>query len=507
MIANSGHDENGKTSGGKAGDQTGTEWQVQAWYNRPWTHVIRFEARIGRMIATLAEEAAANDLIGYDQGQRLTFWVELHSAGFHPAWIKKACEADCSAGVLAIVKAAGYLLGDEKLKAIPPSGYTGDMRNILTEAGAVCSTDPKYLTSDRYLARGDILLNEGHHTAINLSTGSEVPVVITSEQLAAEEDRVNEQIRRGGYRYGDSHTLPPCADHVTSCDRGAVAWPLWNLGETDQPKGGITVLNMENYLLRWGFKKNVHMSNVKDGHIVLMRQINTSSPTAAWHTYYVIRRSGDKVVKYDYGSQQRINDGGRFTAPIDEWADKVFYCSFYLPDAHPSYTFTPEPVFKGTRSASAYLLTELLKADGYKGVIKDGKVQPLEVNFDWTRGDMTALAYYRADRARNGATSMVNDGSDAGEANTPVWEDILGGPLPFEAKEIPTKEANGSSVLLCQKIMRARGIKGADGKALELDGVYGANTDAAVRKYQKARGFQQTGIVTADLWRDMLGGI
>ena len=35
MISNCGHDENGRYSGGKAGDQTGTEWRVINWYNRP----------------------------------------------------------------------------------------------------------------------------------------------------------------------------------------------------------------------------------------------------------------------------------------------------------------------------------------------------------------------------------------------------------------------------------------------------------------------------------------
>lgn len=508
MISNSGHDENGKISGGRAGDQTGTEWQVQAWYNRPWTHVIRFEPRIARMIASLAEEAAANDRIGYDQIQRTTFWDQLKVSGYHPAWIRTACEADCSAGVLSIVKAVGYLLGDDELKAVDQNGYTGNMREILTAAGAVASSDPKYLTSDNYLARGDILLNEGHHTAINLSTGSEVPVVITSEQQAEEEDRVNEMIRHGGYTYGDSKTLPPCADHFVACDRGDSAWPLWNLGFTDQPNGGITVLNMEAYLRKWGFAKNVDEKAVTDGHIVLMRQLNTSSPTAAWHTYYVIRRSGDKVVKYDYGSQQRINDGGRFTAPINEWSDKVFYCSFYLPEGHPSYKFSPSPLSKGSKNASAYLMTEILKARGYRGVKdKDGAIQPLELNFEWTRGDMTALAYMKADRARNGATILVNDGFDAGEAGPVAWKDVLGSDLPFEAKELPTKEQEGTSVLLCQEILRARGIKGADGKQLALDQKWGTNTESAVMKYQKARGRSMTGIVDADLWKDLLGGI
>lgn len=41
LISNSGHDENGKYSGGKAGDQTGTEWALIPWYNRPWKCVLR----------------------------------------------------------------------------------------------------------------------------------------------------------------------------------------------------------------------------------------------------------------------------------------------------------------------------------------------------------------------------------------------------------------------------------------------------------------------------------
>ena len=41
MISNSGSDENGKYSGGQAGDQTGKEWQIRSWYNRPWNYVLR----------------------------------------------------------------------------------------------------------------------------------------------------------------------------------------------------------------------------------------------------------------------------------------------------------------------------------------------------------------------------------------------------------------------------------------------------------------------------------
>ena len=48
MISNCGHDERGKYSGGKAGDQTGTEWQVINWYNRPWKCVLRHPKDTGK---------------------------------------------------------------------------------------------------------------------------------------------------------------------------------------------------------------------------------------------------------------------------------------------------------------------------------------------------------------------------------------------------------------------------------------------------------------------------
>jgi peptidoglycan hydrolase-like protein with peptidoglycan-binding domain len=79
-----------------------------------------------------------------------------------------------SSNILAICKAVGYLTGNAKMKAIDENGYTGTMVRILTAAGAVCLRDSKYLTSDKYLKRGDILLNEQHHTAINLTNGSAI---------------------------------------------------------------------------------------------------------------------------------------------------------------------------------------------------------------------------------------------------------------------------------------------------------------------------------------------
>lgn len=173
MISNSGHDENNGYRGGRAGDQTGGEWQVRTWYNRPWNCVLRYpDQKVGDLIADLSRQAANNNNVGYDQNERMSYWNALKNAGYYPKSIRVKCEADCSSGVLANVKAAGYLLNIQKLKEINPDGWTGSMRAQLTAAGFKALTASKYLTSDRYLLPGDILLNEKSHTAVNLDAGS-----------------------------------------------------------------------------------------------------------------------------------------------------------------------------------------------------------------------------------------------------------------------------------------------------------------------------------------------
>ena len=173
MISNCGHDENNRYRGGKAGDQTGTEWRVINWYNRPWNCVLRHpDAKVRKMIASMAKAAAVNNKIGYDQSERYTFWEHLKASNYDPAQITIACEADCSSGVAAIVKGAGYRLGNEKMKNVSIYLYTGNMRAGLKAAGFEVLTDSKYLTSDAYLLEGDILLNDNAHVATNLTTGS-----------------------------------------------------------------------------------------------------------------------------------------------------------------------------------------------------------------------------------------------------------------------------------------------------------------------------------------------
>lgn len=170
-ISNSGSDEHGNYKGGSAGDQTGREWQVRDWYNRPWNCVLRHpDPEVRACLADLATKAANNNRIGYDQYQRQTYWNELQKVNYDPSKITVPCEADCSAGVIANVKAAGYLLGRPELQQVSCT-YTGNMRAGMTAAGFDCLTDPKYLTGSSYLVAGDILLNDKHHTATAVTNG------------------------------------------------------------------------------------------------------------------------------------------------------------------------------------------------------------------------------------------------------------------------------------------------------------------------------------------------
>lgn len=219
MISNNGKDENGKYHGGKAGDQTGHEWEIRTWYNRPWDCVLRAPTKeVASKLNELSIKSAKNDNIGYDQWQRLTYWTELAKVGYDPAKITTKCESDCSSGVLANVKAVGYLLDDEKLKNVDQNGYTGNMKPILTKAGFKVLTDPKYLTSEKHLEPGDILLNVKSHTAVYVEEpkpqGDPAPAKKSVNEIADEviagkwgngDDR-KRKLEAAGYNYSEVQT-------------------------------------------------------------------------------------------------------------------------------------------------------------------------------------------------------------------------------------------------------------------------------------------------------------
>lgn len=172
MLSNCGHDERWCYTGGMAGDQNGTEWQIMPYYDYPWNVMIRHpNPTIRHWMGDQARAAALNNFVGYDQGQRGTFWVNLADSDYDAAQITVMCEADCSSGVLSIAKAAGYHFDIPEMQSINQWGTTWTEPEILEAAGFEIHREGKYLRSGVYLDNGDILLNTNYHTAFNITRG------------------------------------------------------------------------------------------------------------------------------------------------------------------------------------------------------------------------------------------------------------------------------------------------------------------------------------------------
>ena len=177
MAVRIGHasiDENGNATGGKAGDQTGKELCTRDWYTKGWNVLLRpLRSGLAEKSAAAMEEACANPSIGYDQSGRNTLYQKAKAAGFRLEAIDTACECDCSSlvHVCAIAGGANLTYGS--------NGYTTRtmVREFINSGDYVKLTDSKYLDSDKYLKRGDILVKEGSHTVMVLDNGSGVEVV------------------------------------------------------------------------------------------------------------------------------------------------------------------------------------------------------------------------------------------------------------------------------------------------------------------------------------------
>lgn len=183
LIGHASIDEKGKTKNGVAGDQTGREVCTREWYNNKWTYVLRCKDSIlAEIMASSCEKACKNICIGYDQNQRNTLRTQLIKANYDMAKINAPCECDCSSLMTVCAECAGIAIPYSYANA--PT--TSTMRKAFVSTGFFdVLTNSKYLTSDKYLKRGDILVKEGHHTAMVLGDGPSTEQNTQSVQGAA----------------------------------------------------------------------------------------------------------------------------------------------------------------------------------------------------------------------------------------------------------------------------------------------------------------------------------
>lgn len=168
-IGHASIDENKKIKGGVAGDQTGGEVCTRLWYNKSWSFLLRpASAELTEKSAKACEAACENMNIGYDQNQRNTLYTQARKTGFDLSKITTPCECDCSSlmHVCALAGGANITYGSNGAATI-------NMKSRFTANGEYkVLTDKKYLTSDKYLKRGDILVSPGSHTVMVLENGS-----------------------------------------------------------------------------------------------------------------------------------------------------------------------------------------------------------------------------------------------------------------------------------------------------------------------------------------------
>lgn len=168
-IGHASKDENSKIKNGSAGDQTKGEVCTRTWYNKGWQVVLRPKNQaLAEKSAYACEKGCVNNKIGYDQNQRNTLYKYAKAVGFDLSKIMTNCECDCSSfmQVCAIAGGANLSYGS--------NGYTtSTMVNAFVKSGDYEKlTDSKYLTSDKYLKRGDILVRAGSHTVMVLENGA-----------------------------------------------------------------------------------------------------------------------------------------------------------------------------------------------------------------------------------------------------------------------------------------------------------------------------------------------
>ena len=178
MIGQASIDERNGISGGQAGDQSGKELNTRSWYSNGWTLCLRFKDRQkAQKCAEVAKALISGNRVGYDQSQRNTLRAELKKVGWNPDKLTTPCETDCSAFAAVCAEAAGVKMEPTYTGGNAPATF--QMRDKWRLTGEFeLLTDSKYLTSDRYLMTGDVLVNEARHACVVLNDGALAPQTV-----------------------------------------------------------------------------------------------------------------------------------------------------------------------------------------------------------------------------------------------------------------------------------------------------------------------------------------
>ena len=151
--------ETGKIHG-EAGDSTSKEVCIRSWYKNSWHTVLRpIDEKVAEKMAVACEAGCLNNKIGYDQYQRNTLRTQAKAVNWDLSKITVPCECDCSSFMSVCAECAGI--------DIPYNGGTAPSTRTMVDAFKSTGEfkllqESKYLLSDEYLKRGDVLVKNGH---------------------------------------------------------------------------------------------------------------------------------------------------------------------------------------------------------------------------------------------------------------------------------------------------------------------------------------------------------
>lgn len=163
-------DESGKLIGGQAGDQTGQEVAVEAWYrhDKGWVVIRAKDAAVRERIAQCMEAACTNNNIGYDQSTSWDLYDKAKQYGWDCSKVNTPVETDCSSLVRVCV---AFAIG----KDVP--WFSTANQVLVLDATKLFDviTDTSVTNHDTALKRGDILCTRTQgHTVVALDNGSAV---------------------------------------------------------------------------------------------------------------------------------------------------------------------------------------------------------------------------------------------------------------------------------------------------------------------------------------------
>ena len=222
-LAQASIDENGKITGGVAGNQTGAELNTRATYSsssNPWWSVIPRNTAVRLEMCRLAKAGVANPYIGYDQSQRNTVLIQAKKVGWDLGAVQVACEADCSSLLATVMICAVYrVLGKEagdKVYAALYAGQnlpaTGNFKEKLATLGEYFTTGTASFTPGYGLVRNGhaVIVVDALVSAGKLTSGASSDVSIASSKYPCkgwtgeEVKRIQNALMSKGYSVGSS---------------------------------------------------------------------------------------------------------------------------------------------------------------------------------------------------------------------------------------------------------------------------------------------------------------